>query len=193
MGVEVQCLRHMFQQRTYVHGASLPSTGSARAIVPPLQRYYQGTATSCRPFPPPFVSFVWRYHGNTRHFAPGSPRVTDLGPGVGRPVPLPGFLPWRGQDLPSSWGAPIPVCTCSWTPDGRLVPDLLQDSRMAPRNENGKAPTFSKISRLDSMAFGLAASVSRDGYPPNRARLASRCWSGSPGRASTRKAPTEGF
>jgi len=33
------------------------------------------------------------------------------------------------------------------------------------------------------MASGLAAYVSRDGYPPNRARLASRCWSGSPGRA----------
>jgi hypothetical protein len=43
------------------------------------------------------------------------------------------------------------------------------------------------------MASGLAAYVSRDGLPPNRARLASRCWSGSPGRAFTRRAPTKGF
>ena len=39
----------MSQQRVHVPDASLPSTGSARAIVPPLRRYYQGTATSCRP------------------------------------------------------------------------------------------------------------------------------------------------
>lgn len=39
----------MSQQRVHAHDASLPSTGSARAIVPPLPRYYQGTATSCRP------------------------------------------------------------------------------------------------------------------------------------------------
>ncbi len=30
-------------------------------------------------------------------------------------------------------------------------------------------------------------------FPPNRARLASRCWSGSPGRAFTRRAPAKGF
>ena len=39
----------MSQQRFHDPDASLPSTGSARAIVPPLPRYYQGTATSCRP------------------------------------------------------------------------------------------------------------------------------------------------
>ena len=33
----------------------------------------------------------------------------------------------------------------------------------------------------------------RDGYPPNRARLASRCRSSSPGRAFTRRAPAKGF
>lgn len=43
------------------------------------------------------------------------------------------------------------------------------------------------------MAFGLTAYVSRDGYPRNRARLASRCWSGSPGQAFTRRAPLRGF
>ncbi len=43
------------------------------------------------------------------------------------------------------------------------------------------------------MAFGLAAYVSRAGYPADRARLASRCWSGSPGRAYTRRVPIKGF
>ena len=38
------------------------------------------------------------------------------------------------------------------------------------------------------MAFGLAAYVSRF-----RARLASRCWSSSPGRAFTRRVPKKGF
>lgn len=39
----------MSQQRFHVPDASLPSTGSTRAFVPPLRRYYQGTPTSCRP------------------------------------------------------------------------------------------------------------------------------------------------
>jgi hypothetical protein len=39
----------MSQQRFHVPDASLPSAGSARAFVPPVRRYYQGTATSCRP------------------------------------------------------------------------------------------------------------------------------------------------
>jgi hypothetical protein len=39
----------MSQQRFHDPDASLPSAGSARAIVPPFPRYYQGTATSCRP------------------------------------------------------------------------------------------------------------------------------------------------
>ena len=43
------------------------------------------------------------------------------------------------------------------------------------------------------MAFGLAAYVSRDGYPPDRARLASGCLSSSPGRAFTRRVPPKGF
>ena len=42
------------------------------------------------------------------------------------------------------------------------------------------------------MAFGLAAYVSRL-VTRHRARLASRCWSGSPGRAFTRRAPIKGF
>jgi hypothetical protein len=74
-------------------------------------------------FPPHFVSFAWRYHGNTLASLPPPLRVSATGLGLGHPAPLPGFLPWRRQELPSSWGTPIPVCSCSSTPAGRCVPD----------------------------------------------------------------------
>ena len=47
--IESPGIRRMSQQRVRAPDASLPSPGSARAIVPPFPRYYQGTATSCRP------------------------------------------------------------------------------------------------------------------------------------------------
>jgi hypothetical protein len=62
-----------------------------------------------------------------------------------------------------------------------------------PRAGNDEGADDNRLSRLNSMASGVAAYVSRDGYPPNRARLASRCRSRSPGRASTRRAPMKGF
>ena len=125
-------------------------------------------------------------------FAPAAAACDCVGPGVGRPVSPSGLLPWRRQELPSSWGTPIPVCTCSPTPAGRYVPDRLRNARVAPAKGTTKAPAR-RLSRLNSMASGLAAYVSRDGYPPDRARLASGCWSSSPGRAFTRRVPTKGF
>ena len=47
--LEFPGIRRISQQRVHVHDASLPSTGSSRALVPPLLRYYRGTTTSCRP------------------------------------------------------------------------------------------------------------------------------------------------
>lgn len=52
-----------------------------------------------------------------------------------------------------------------------------------PRFWNGEGADKRRLSRLNSVAFGLAAYVSPVGYPTAGARLASRCWSGSPGRA----------
>jgi hypothetical protein len=46
-------------------------------------------------------------------------RATVVGPGVGYPVAPAGILPWRRQELPSSWRTPMPVCACSSTPAGR--------------------------------------------------------------------------
>ncbi len=64
---------------------------------------------------------------------------------------------------------------------------------MALAKGTTKAPTTTRLSRLNNMAFGLAAYVSRGGFPPDRARLASGCWSSSPGRAFTRRVPIKGF
>jgi len=54
---------------------------------------------------------------------PPSLRAATLGLGLVTRYPPPGTLPWKQQELPSSWGTPIPVCTCSPTPAGRRVPD----------------------------------------------------------------------
>jgi len=63
------------------------------------------------------------------------------------------------------------------------MPQTITGHSRGPREGNDEGADDKRLSRLNSMAFGLAAYVSRDGYPPNRARLASGCWSGSPGQA----------
>ena len=121
--IEFPGIRRMSQQRVHVPDASLPSPGSARASSPAssvLSRH----CDFLPPLPPHFVSFAWRYHGSTPLFAPaaaacGRRRAWGWSPGI----PVRELLPWRRQDLPSSWGTPIPVCSCSPTPAGRCVPD----------------------------------------------------------------------
>ena len=56
----------MSQQRVHVPDASLPSAGSARALVPPFRRYYQGTATSCHPSRRASFPSHERYHDYAR-------------------------------------------------------------------------------------------------------------------------------
>jgi hypothetical protein len=93
------------------------------------------------PFPPRFVSFTWRYHGTTHISLPASLRAATSGLGLVTRYPHPGILPWKQQELPSSWGTPIPVCACSPTPAGRCVPDRLWNARVAPAKGTTKAPT----------------------------------------------------
>ncbi len=147
------------------------------------------------PFPPHFVAFAWRYHGSCRLVSslPTPPTAERRAWGSVTRYPRPGCLPRRRQDLPSSWGTPMPVCTCSQTPVGQLVSDHSQDGCTAPAERTTKAPTKTRLSRLHSMASRLAAYVSPAGYPTDGARLASGCWSGSPGRASHPQGPCERF
>ena len=101
-------------------------------------------------------------------FAPAAAAWGSVGPGVRHPVSPSGNSSWKQQDLPSSWGTPIPVCTWSQTPAGRCVPNRLRNACVAPAERTTKAPTTKWLSRLNSMAFGLAAYVSRIGFPPTR-------------------------
>ena len=161
--------------------------------VPRFLRYYQGTPTSCRPSRRASFPSRGRYHGIAHRFAPddGCARPSS-GLGLFARWPQPGFLRWRRQDLPSSWGTPIPVCPCSPTPAGRCVPDHDGTLAWPPRRERQRRRRQSTFEaqwhgfRADGLRITML--VTR-----HRARLASRCWSGSPGQAFTRRAPTKGF
>jgi hypothetical protein len=155
----------MSRQRVHDPDASLPSAGSARAIVPPFRRYYQGTATSCRPSRRTSFPSL----GGTTGTRPFRSRRRGAWPASGLGLvtryPRPGRLPWRRQELPSSWGTPIPVCTCSSsTPPADASLTLTGRSR-GPRYGNDKGADNNRLSRLNSMAFGLAAYVSRCWLP----------------------------
>ena len=87
--------------------------------VPRLHRYYQDA-------PIPYHSFrvaPFPLLGDTT-LAVGSIRVSrrhrlhSNEPGVGNPVSPSGNLPWKWQGLPSSWGTPMFICSCSSTPAG---------------------------------------------------------------------------
>ena len=120
-------------------------------------------------------------------------RVRPLRPGVDYPVTPAGILPRRRQDLSSSWRTHMSVCTCSSTPAGLLAPDLIRSSSVAHAMTKAKAPCGLSISKLNSMAFGLAV-------------YASQCWLPSPTQdslpavgqtlldgLSTRRVPMKGF
>ena len=142
---------------------------------------------------PRFVSFAWRYHGNTLISLPPAGRVAVVGPGVGHPVSPSGTASVETTGPPKFLGNPdsrLPMFSDPGRPV-RLRPTTRRP--LGPRFLNNEGADNASVSGLHSMAFGIAAYVSRDGCPPNRARLASRCWSGSPGRAFTRRAPLKGF
>ena len=120
-------------------------------------------------------------------------RVPPPRPGVDYPVTPTGILPRRRQDLSSSWRTQMSVCTCSSTPAGLLAPDLIRSSSVAHAMTKAKAPCGLSISKLNSMAFGLAV-------------YASQCWLPSPTQdslpavgqtlldgLSTRRVPMKGF
>jgi len=96
----------MSQRRVHVPDASLPSTGSSRALVPPLRRYYQGTATPCRPSRRTSLPSLGGtmaaslFRSRRREMRPR--QAWSWSPGTSRRA-----LPRRRQGLPSSWGTSI--------------------------------------------------------------------------------------
>ena len=103
--------------------ALLPSTGSFRASSP-ASTVLSGRYDFLPPVSPYFVAFAWRYHGSIRLVSclPSSPNAKRRAWGFVARCPRPGFLPWRRQDLPRSWGT---LCAFAllYDPGGIVTPD----------------------------------------------------------------------
>jgi hypothetical protein len=101
----------------------------------------------------------------------------------------------RGNDRISQVpGEPrLSVCACSNpTPAGLLAPDHYGAAALALGTTKAKAPTKG-LSKLNSMAFGLAVYASQDGLPRHHARRTSGRWSGATGRAFHSQGSVERF
>ncbi len=86
-------------------------------------------------------------------------------------------------DIPSSWRISIVRLHMFPSDSGRTACTRpLRCTSVALGRSKAKAPT-SGLSKLNSMAFGLAVYASQCGLLQPHARLASGCWSGSTGRA----------
>ena len=104
-------------------------------------------------------------------------------PGVGHPVSPSGISLRKRQDLPSSWRTPIVRLHMLQSDSGRTADTRpLRCSCVALGTKTAKAPTKG-LSKLNSMAFGLAVYASPGSLPHHDARLTSGCWSGATGRA----------
>ncbi len=167
----------MFRCPAFLHGVR-----SDR--VPPFRRSYQGTTTSCRPSRRTSLPSLGGTTGTFGCFRFSRRRRTPHdGPGVGHPVsPAGNSSVETMQDLPSSWGTPIPICTCSQTPVGRLATDQSTAATWPPLEERRRLQQYQTFEAqrhgFQVRCLRFAVSVTRP-----HARLASRCWSGSPGRA----------
>jgi hypothetical protein len=162
--------------------ASLPSPRSgwsrSRASTVLSRRY-----DFLPPFPPHFVAFAWRYHVGAscfRSHRPRTPRQWTGGLWVRR-TPGPSD-PVETTGSPKFLGNPDCFYALFFDPGGTAPPGRYRGSSMAPVRGTTRAPTW-KLSRLNGKALKLAVYASQGGLPHHHARLTSRCWLGSPGRA----------
>ena len=144
-------------------------------------------------FPAPrFVAFAWRYRGRipfslsaardatppslelvARYLRPGSTTETTGSPKFLGNLTCPSAHALRlRRDCPSQ---------------------TIRDRRAALGRGTAKAPARNRLSKLNTMAFGLAVYASQRRLPGRHARLASRCWSSSPGRAFHPQGSAERF
>ena len=143
--------------------------------------------------PPHFVTFVWRYL-NAHSFC-SLPSGTS--------VPLRAWICSPGlssRDLVEETTGPPKFLENLNGPFAMFQSDSGRTARtrpsrcgsVAPGRSTAKAPAKG-LSRLNSMAFGLAVYASPDGLATHDARLASGRWSGSTGRASHPQGSKERF
>jgi hypothetical protein len=119
--------------------ASLP--GVRPGTVPPLQRYYQGTMTSCRPSRrtslPSLGGTTVARHRSLLPYTPCGREAWSCLPGISCRD-----LPWRRQDLPSSWGTPLVRLLMFFDPGRTVCSRPLRNDSMAPVAETTEAPTM---------------------------------------------------
>ena len=140
-----------------------PPQGLPRRV-PLLQRYYQGITTSCRPSCRASLPSLGSTSVALVVFAPWPPSAPPR-PGVGNPVSPAGKSPRKRQGLPSSWRtSKLSVCPCSVDSGGTACARPLRRRSMALGISTAKAPTKG-LSKLNSMAFGLAVYASQYGLP----------------------------
>jgi hypothetical protein len=133
-----------------------------------------------------------RYHSSAR-ISPARDRTpprAGLLELVARYLP-PGFVSGNGR-ISCVPGEPQ-LCSCP-------VLRPRRDRRIRPCNASARPPLCPRrrlprfvLSGLNHTASALAVYASQAGSPRHHARLASGCWPGSPGRASTRRVPSKGF
>jgi len=173
--------RPRVQQQAPPFGFSFPQPGPP-GPVPRRHRYYEGATTSCRPSR---CSSLPSLGGTSVALVLFAPLRTSAPPrpGVGNPVSPTGMLPRKRQDLPSSWGTPIVRLHMIQSDSGRTAHTRpLRCSSVALGQSKAKAPA-NGLSKLNSMAFGLAVYASPGSLPHHDARLASGRWSDATGRA----------
>ncbi len=192
--IESPSIRRMSQQRFHDPDASLPSTGSARAFVPPLRRYYQGTATSCRPsrrasFPSLGGTTGSRMFRSRRRCVRPR-RAWGCSPG------LPVRECFRGDDrisqVPGEPQFPFAHVLRPRPADASLTNS--RNGRVAPAKETTKAPTTTTFRGSIAWLSGSLPTYHAVGFPPPRkARfqvLVRLSWAGFHPQGSDKRFPT---
>jgi hypothetical protein len=111
-------------------------------------------------------------------------RVSNDGPGVGHPVLRPGIASVETTGSPKFLGNPNVHLHMFFDPGRTDGSSPKWNARTVPAKKRTKTPTHNPISRLNSMAFGLAVYASQCRLPKHHARLASGCRLRSAGWAS---------
>ena len=172
--------------------ASLHRVRSGR--VPRIPRYYQGATTpAALPAALRFLRLAVPRERSVRFVSPAATKRQAAGLGLVTRYPRPGRLPWRRQDLPSSWGTPIPVCPYSRTPAGHDAPDHSRTSAWPPLTERRR---LRRSTDFRGSIVWLSGSLST--YHARVTPLTAQDSLPGAGQAlldglSTRRAPTKGF
>ena len=173
--------------------ASLSSTGSSEASSPAstvLSRHYDFLP----PIPPRFVAFAWQYLGCTRRIRSSADECRRQGLELVNPVSPAGKSPRETTGAPKFLENLKIVRLHMFS---RLRQDCLHQTIEAPQHgpwhRNSEGSHENGLSKLNSMAFGLAVYASQGWLPRPHARLASGRWSGATGRAFHPQGSNERF